>query len=67
MVIKIECRDHAVWVEDVEGGDVCLLELVPLAPGDDPEQAVAALSAEYAREVCGSPKITDSSGPRVNP
>jgi hypothetical protein len=50
VTITIECRGRAVYVEDTEDGDVCLLEFVPLAPDDDVEEAVVALSATYAAE-----------------
>jgi hypothetical protein len=49
-MITVECRGRAVYVEDSEDGDVCLLEFVPLAPDDDADEAVAALSATYGAE-----------------
>ena len=50
MSITVQCRDRAVHVEDTEHGDVCLLQFVPLAPGDDADEAVAPLSPTYAAE-----------------
>jgi hypothetical protein len=49
-MIKIECRGRAVFVEDTEDSDTILLEFVPLAPDDDADEAVAALSATYGVE-----------------
>jgi hypothetical protein len=47
-MITVTHKGDALAVEDVEGTDVCLLDLIPLAPWDDPDEAVAALSAEWS-------------------
>ena len=52
MTIRIEHRAGAVWVEDVEGQDVCLMDWIALADGDDVEAALADLSAVWAAEQC---------------
>jgi hypothetical protein len=49
-MITVTHRGNAIHVEDVEGEDTILLDLVPLAPSDDVDEAVAALRAEWSAE-----------------
>jgi hypothetical protein len=49
-MIHIEHVGQALHVLDTEDGDTILLDLVPLAPGDDVDEAVAVVSEQYSAD-----------------